>query len=145
MDGRLLAPHSAQGSAPAKALPWWMWILAAIAIFVLSQLSVLVTPQGGSVAAWWPAAGVSVLCSRLKDAHHILTSIDGPHDNVIVIKPPMCFSRANVDTLVGGMLEVLRKDLEADMRSVGCASVAEIDRRVLAPPPSPLSPSSSLS
>ena len=38
-----------------------MWILAAIAIFVLSQLSVLVTPQGGSVAAWWPAAGVSVL------------------------------------------------------------------------------------
>lgn len=61
MVGRLLAPHSAQGSAPAKALPWWMWILAAIAIFVLSQLSVLVTPQGGSVAAWWPAAGVSVL------------------------------------------------------------------------------------
>ena len=39
MVGRLLAPHSAQGSAPAKALPWWMWILAAIAIFVLSSIS----------------------------------------------------------------------------------------------------------
>jgi len=38
-----------------------MWVLAAIAIFVLSRLSVLVTPQDSTVAAWWPAAGVSAL------------------------------------------------------------------------------------
>ena len=35
-------------------------------------------------------AEVSYLCSRLKDVHQILTSIDGPHDNVLVMKPPMC-------------------------------------------------------
>ena len=53
-------------------------------------------------------AGASVLCSRLKDAHRILTSIDGAHDNVLVVKPPMCFSRANVDTFVGAMRDALR-------------------------------------
>jgi len=43
------------------------------------------------------------LCSRLKDAHLILTSIDGPHDNVLVIKPPLCFSVADAATLVSAM------------------------------------------
>ena len=53
-------------------------------------------------------AETSILCSRLKAApHHILTSIDGRYDNVIVIKPPMCFSKADADRLVDGMLAVL--------------------------------------
>ena len=60
-------------------------------------------------------AGASVLCSRLKDAHCILTSIDGAHDNVIVVKPPMCFSRANVDTFVGAMGVVLRRITARDI------------------------------
>lgn len=30
----------------------------------------------------WQTAETSYLCSRLKDVHRILTSIDGPHDNV---------------------------------------------------------------
>ncbi len=61
MVGRLLAFERAQIRAPLRAHPWWMWTLAAISIFVLSQLSVLLTPAGSAVAAWWPAAGVSVL------------------------------------------------------------------------------------
>ena len=47
------------------------------------------------------------ICSRLKDAHQILTSIDGPHDNVLVIKPPMCFGIAEAKLLV----EALRVEL----------------------------------
>ena len=55
----------------------------------------------------------SFLCSRLKDAHRILTSIDGPHDNVLVLKPPMCFSVSDARVLVDAM----RAELLA-MRSV---------------------------
>ncbi|CAL1529198.1 unnamed protein product [Lymnaea stagnalis] len=36
---------------------------------------------------------------RLKEGH-ILFSRDGPHENVLKFKPPMCFDLANVDTLV---------------------------------------------
>eukprot|EP00967_Tisochrysis_lutea_P078834 scaffold107498_cov33-Tisochrysis_lutea.AAC.2 len=52
-------------------------------------------------------AEVSLLCSRLKERHRILTSIDGPHNNVIVIKPPLCFEKAHASALV----EALRKEL----------------------------------
>ena len=45
----------------------------------------------------------SRLCSALKDNHRILTSIDGPHDNVLVLKPPLCFSEANAATLIAAM------------------------------------------
>jgi len=37
----------------------------------------------------------SFICSVLKSKYKILTSIDGFHDNVVVIKPPMVFSRAD--------------------------------------------------
>ena len=43
------------------------------------------------------------LCSRLKDVHRILTSIDGPHDNVLVLKPPMCFDVADSRELVAAL------------------------------------------
>ncbi len=63
-------------------------------------------------------AETSILCSRLKAApHRILTSIDGRHDNVIVIKPPMCFSKADADRLVDGMLAVLPTITAADVAS----------------------------
>tara|TARA_B100000795_G_scaffold260268_1_gene235954 strand:- start:234 stop:404 length:171 start_codon:yes stop_codon:yes gene_type:complete len=40
--------------------------------------------------------------------HHILTSIDGPHDNVLVLKPPLCFSEADAERLVGALRVELR-------------------------------------
>lgn len=52
-------------------------------------------------------AETSVICSRLKDEFHILTSIDGEFDNVLVIKPPMCFAEEHVDVLMGALLAVL--------------------------------------
>mgnify|MGYP002046503497 CR=1 FL=1 len=53
------------------------------------------------------AAETSWLCSRLKDEHRILTSIDGPHDNVLVIKPPLCFSRSDAEQLVHALRSAL--------------------------------------
>ena len=50
----------------------------------------------------------SRLCSQLKDVHRILTSIDGPHDNVLVLKPPLCFSEADAERLVGALRVELR-------------------------------------
>lgn len=38
---------------------WWAWVLAAIALYALSSVGMTFTPVGGSVAAWWPAAGVA--------------------------------------------------------------------------------------
>ena len=39
------------------------------------------------------------LCEILKH-RHILLSLDGPHNNVLKIKPPIVFNRANVDYFV---------------------------------------------
>jgi 4-aminobutyrate aminotransferase-like enzyme len=35
----------------------------------------------------------------LKD-NFILTGTDGPFDNVLKIKPPMCFNKSNVDVFI---------------------------------------------
>ena len=51
----------------------------------------------------------NLLCSQLKDAHRILTSIDGPYDNVLVIKPPMCFGKVEARILV----DAIEKELNA--------------------------------
>ena len=40
------------------------------------------------------------MCSRMKEQHRILTTLDGVHENVIVIKPPMCFSKKSADIFV---------------------------------------------
>ena len=61
----------------------------------------------------------SYLCSRLKDVHRILTSIDGPHDNVIVVKPPMCFSADDARTLVDALTLELRAIGAADLSAAG--------------------------
>ncbi|KAG7359360.1 aminotransferase class-III [Nitzschia inconspicua] len=45
------------------------------------------------------AAKTSFICSRLKQQYNILTSIDGLYDNVLVIKPPMVFSKEDADFL----------------------------------------------
>ena len=59
----------------------------------------------------------SLLCSRLKDRQNILTSIDGPHNNVIVIKPPLCFSQDNARYLV--------KKIEFELQSITDADIID--------------------
>jgi len=55
----------------------------------------------------------SFLCTTLKERYSILTSIDGFHENVLVIKPPMCFSRADADEFVSCFELAVCEDLEA--------------------------------
>ncbi|MCK5453605.1 MAG: aminotransferase class III-fold pyridoxal phosphate-dependent enzyme, partial [Calditrichia bacterium] len=47
-----------------------------------------------------------VIVERMKD-RGVLLSIDGPLHNVLKIKPPMVFSKENVDLVVGGLDDVL--------------------------------------
>jgi len=62
----------------------------------------------------------SFICSQLKSKYHILTSIDGPFDNVIVIKPPMVFSEHDADYFVASFEQAATTDLKAagDMSNV---------------------------
>ena len=64
------------------------------------------------------ARQASRLCSQLKDVHRILTSIDGPHDNVLVVKPPLCFGRAEAGELVAAMRSELRGLRDVDLATV---------------------------
>lgn len=41
---------------------------------------------------------------------HVLVSTDGPFDNVIKSKPPLCFSKENVDEVVGKLEGILKKE-----------------------------------
>ena len=52
-------------------------------------------------------AEATALVNRMKD-RGILLSTDGPHHNVIKIKPPIVFSRRDADALVDGLLLRLR-------------------------------------
>jgi 4-aminobutyrate aminotransferase-like enzyme len=61
---------------------------------------------------------VAWLCSQLKDGHQILTSIDGAHDNVIIIKPPMCFSTANAQQLVAALAMEMQQLDNVDLATV---------------------------
>lgn len=42
-------------------------------------------------------AETSLLVLKFLQKHKILTSIDGPNNNVLVIKPPLCFCKEDVD------------------------------------------------
>ena len=53
----------------------------------------------------------SFLCTILKEKYSVLTSIDGPFDNVLVIKPPMCFSKNDADSFVVAFASALTNDL----------------------------------
>ncbi len=46
----------------------------------------------------------------------VLLSTDGPHHNVIKIKPPLVFSRADADVLVSGLDSVLKEDFPVSGR-----------------------------
>jgi len=57
-----------------------------------------------------PATEVAgYVVERLKD-HGILMSTDGPDDNVLKIKPPLAFSRADADRLATTLDAVLAED-----------------------------------
>jgi len=61
-----------------------------------------------------PGTGaVSFLCLCMMQKFKILMSIDGPKDNVLVMKPPMCFTRENCDTVVSALFSIL-VDIVAD-------------------------------
>ena len=50
------------------------------------------------------------IVNRMKD-HSILLSTDGPFENVIKIKPPLCFDEGNVDFMLAMLDKVMREDL----------------------------------
>jgi 4-aminobutyrate aminotransferase-like enzyme len=51
----------------------------------------------------------SARVNRMRDLG-ILLSTDGPHENVIKIKPPLCFDEADVDLMVALLDRALRED-----------------------------------
>lgn len=51
---------------------------------------------------------LSVLCTRLLRRHRILTTIDGPQESVMVIKPPLCFGMEEARRFLGAVEEELR-------------------------------------
>jgi 4-aminobutyrate aminotransferase-like enzyme len=55
------------------------------------------------------AAEASYLANRVRN-HGILLSTDGPLENVIKIKPPLCFDRADADRVIEELDRVLRED-----------------------------------
>ena len=52
------------------------------------------------------------IINRLKD-FGILSSIDGPFNNVIKIKPPLIFSKSNCDLFLKYFKKILREDFVA--------------------------------
>jgi 4-aminobutyrate aminotransferase-like enzyme len=54
-------------------------------------------------------AKTSYIANRMK-AHGILMSIDGPQNNVLKIKPPMCFSKENANELLNYLEKIIKED-----------------------------------
>jgi ethanolamine-phosphate phospho-lyase len=59
----------------------------------------------------------SFICTSLKEKYKILSSIDGFNDNVIVVKPPLVFSKEDADHFVDSF-EMATQDLQAQGHSV---------------------------
>lgn len=47
------------------------------------------------------------IVDRMKNLHHVLISSDGPHDNVLKLKPPMVFNMENADEFLTAVTECL--------------------------------------
>ncbi|KAL3797877.1 hypothetical protein HJC23_006915 [Cyclotella cryptica] len=60
----------------------------------------------------------SYICSTLKEKYKVLTSVDGYHENVIVVKPPMCFTKADAEEFVSCFDKVLANDLPSASNSL---------------------------
>lgn len=59
-----------------------------------------------------------VLCFRMKDEARILISSDGPYNNVLKTKPPMCFSEENVDEFCSKLTEILTDLQKVEIQTV---------------------------
>lgn len=59
----------------------------------------------------------SYICTMLKEKHKILTSIDGPFENVFVVKPPMVFTIEDVEDFVSAFLDACKSVSEVDLSS----------------------------
>ena len=57
-----------------------------------------------------PAAAQAAYLANRARAHGILMSTDGPYYNVLKVKPPMVFNRANVDFLTATIDKILQED-----------------------------------
>jgi len=56
----------------------------------------------------------SYICGKMKNDKRILTSIDGPENNVLVFKPPMVIQKEHVDEVVDALQDLMENvDLEA--------------------------------
>ena len=47
------------------------------------------------------------ILKRMYDVHHVLASLDGPDDVVMVVKPPLCWTTKQVDEFVQALEESL--------------------------------------
>ncbi len=59
-----------------------------------------------------PLTDLAALLKNKLREHHILVSTDGPHDNVIKIKPPLSFNQANCDELVSRIDTILSENVD---------------------------------
>lgn len=57
-----------------------------------------------------------LLCSIMRLKYHILTSIDGPNDNVFVIKPPMVFGEKEADIFFDALETACLVDLPLELQ-----------------------------
>lgn len=48
------------------------------------------------------------IVDRMKSVHRVLISSDGPHDNVLKLKPPMVFSKENADEFFAAFVECMK-------------------------------------
>ncbi|XP_053393427.1 5-phosphohydroxy-L-lysine phospho-lyase-like isoform X1 [Mercenaria mercenaria] len=60
------------------------------------------------------------IIKKMKEDYKILLSTDGPYDNVLKMKPPMCFSKENCDYLLQSLEQLIKdvasKDFEPSHR-----------------------------
>lgn len=71
--------------------------------------------------------------NRMKQLHKVLVSSDGPNDNVIKLKPPMCFSRENADEFLLAFRECLTiLSTQSDQLPVRAAGASATNGAVIA-------------
>lgn len=58
-------------------------------------------------SADWENSIWNLICSRRAKEKFVLISADGPDDNVLKIKPPMCFTKEDADLLLSVLDEAL--------------------------------------
>ncbi len=55
-----------------------------------------------------PATALAATIKNEMRRRFILVSTDGPYDNVLKVKPPLCFNTQNVDTFITNLTEILQ-------------------------------------